>query len=47
MLKADSKHVESIDKRVTNWIRDIDVKQQKQQDELLTLEHYTERYVPV
>ena len=47
MLKADAVHLERIESNVKELLHDAEIKVNKVKDDQLTLEHYTERYVPI
>lgn len=47
LLKADTSEVQSFEKGVEERLSEMEQKVQQQRDDQLTLEHYTERYIPV
>jgi hypothetical protein len=47
MMKADTSWVQEIEKRVDEKLREFNVKILENKDDMLTLEHYTERYMPI
>ena len=47
MVKADTSWVEEIEKRVDDKLREFNIKILENKDDMLTLEHYTERYMPI
>jgi len=47
MSKADTSWVQEIEKRVDQKLSDFNINILENKDDVLTLEHYTERYMPI
>lgn len=47
MKKADVTWVNEIESKVDNKLRDMDALCEGNKDDIMTLEHYTERYMPI
>ena len=47
MSKADTTWVKEIDLKVDNKLNDFKTSILENRDDVLTLEHYTERYMPI